>query len=141
MSIEIISLIASSLTGFLFKMIAQHSADRQEQQRLLLERINASEQTRVSAREFNTPDSNWTRRFLVIMFMTMAFTVLLAPLFGLPTVVQFETPGWNIFGFTFGKEVIFQTIEGMIAPSWLGQAIMSVVGFYFGQSVASRKHL
>ena len=142
MSLEIISMVASSVVGFLFKMVAQHSADRAEQHRLMLERHVNSEESIAAARSYNGTQSNWVRRFLVISFMSMAFVTLLAPLFGLPTVVAVEEATVSIFGlFTFGGGTVLQTVEGMIAPLWLGQAVMSLVGFYFGQSVASRKHL
>ncbi len=118
------------------------AADRAEQHRLMLERHVASEEAKVSARNYETPHSNWVRRFLVISFMTMAFVAMLAPFFGLPTVVSIEQESISILGlFSFGGGTILQAVEGIIAPLWLGQAVMSIVGFYFGQSVASRKHL
>lgn len=141
MSIEIISLVASSVIGFLFKMIAQNSADRAEQHKLMLEKHTYAEESINNARQYETPTANWVRQFLVVTFMIMALIVLLAPALGFPTVVAVENEGFSIFGFVFGQETIFETINGIIAPTWLGQAVMSVVGFYFGQSVASRKHL
>ncbi len=142
MSIEIISLVASSVIGFVFKMMAQNAADKAEQQRLLIERVNVQEQSIQNAREFNTSGAQWVRRFLVISFMLMAFIVLLSPTFGFPTVVEHYEKGVSLFGLIeIGGKTVFETIEGIIAPAWLSQAIMSCVGFYFGQSVASRKHL
>jgi len=142
MSIEIISLVASSVVGFIFKMWAQASADRAEQQRLMLERYNVQEQSIQNAREFSTPGVQWVRRLLVVTFMAMALIVLLAPTLGYPTVVETYQKGISFFGiFEIGGRTVFETIDGIVAPTWLGQAVMSIVGFYFGQSVASRKHL
>jgi|TARA_B110000285_G_C15070256_1_gene587500 hypothetical protein len=142
MSIEIISLVASSVVGFLFKMIAQNAADRAEQQRLMLERYTANAKSINEARKYDTPHSQWVRQFLVISFMGMALIVLLAPAIGYPTVVEHYESGIKILGlFEIGGRTVFETIDGIIAPVWLGQAVMSIVGFYFGQSVASRKHL
>tara|TARA_B110000285_G_scaffold80200_1_gene92600 strand:- start:1989 stop:2417 length:429 start_codon:yes stop_codon:yes gene_type:complete len=142
MSIEIISLVASSVVGFLFKMIAQGAADRAEQQRLMLETHATFAKSISQAREYDTPQSNWVRRFLVISFIGMALIVLLAPTLGYPTVVAVTTDSINFLGLIeIGGKTVFETIEGIIAPVWLGQAVMSIVGFYFGQSVASRKHL
>ena len=142
MSIEIISLVASSCVGFLFKMIAQNAADRAEQQRLMLERHVVAEKSMKEARKYYTPHSQWVRQFLVISFMAMALIVLLAPTIGYPTVVEVYEKGFSFLGlFEIGGRTVFETVDGIIAPTWLGQAVMSIVGFYFGQSVASRKHL
>ena len=137
MSLEMISLIASSLGGFIFKMIA----DKAEQQKMLLERHTAVENSMAEARKLDTPSSNKIRKFLVISFMMMSMIVLLAPLLGFPTVVEIHNEGISFLGFSIGGTTVFETIDGIVAPEWLGQAVMSVVGFYFGQSVGSRKHL
>ena len=94
------------------------------------------------ARKYDTPHSQWVRQFLVISFMAMALIVLLAPTIGYPTVVEVYEKGFSFLGlFEIGGRTVFETVDGIIAPTWLGQAVMSIVGFYFGQSVASRKHL
>jgi hypothetical protein len=66
----------------------------------------------------------------------MAYFILFAPLFNLPTVVPIEVTT----GLLFWKETVTEyiTLEGMVTPEWLPHAIMSVVGFYFGNSMAKR---
>jgi hypothetical protein len=49
------------------------------------------------------------------------------------------TEGFNLLMFDFTTTVTeYVTLEGMVTPEWLPHAIMSVVGFYFGNSIAKR---
>jgi hypothetical protein len=80
------------------------------------------------------------RKAITLSFLGMAYIILFAPIFGLPTVVPVEvTEGFNLLMFDFTTTVTeYVTLEGMVTPEWLPHAIMSVVGFYFGNSIAKR---
>jgi uncharacterized membrane protein YfcA len=138
---EVITLLISLVGGAALKLMAQAQADKAEQQKILMSNFSASEGSRRDAREFQTANANWARRFLVVAFVGMAFFILLAPLLGYPTVVPVEvTSGFKILFFDFTNTVTeWVSLEGVVTPHWLPHAIMSVTGFYFGQSVASRK--
>ena len=92
------------------------------------------------ARRFQSPQASWMRKFITMSFIAMAFIILLAPLLNMPTVVPVEvTSGFKFLFLDFTNTVTeYITLEGMVTPEYLPHAIMSVVGFYFGNSMAKR---
>jgi uncharacterized membrane protein YfcA len=141
MPIEMITMIISVVGGAVMKMWSQSQADKAEQQKALIQQFSASEDSVNSARNYQTPNAQWIRRFLVVSFMGMAMFILIAPILNLPTVVPVEvTSGFKFLFLDFTTTVTeWVTLEGMVTPEWLPHAIMAVVGMYFGQSMVSRK--
>ncbi len=139
--IEAITMILSVVGGAFMKMWSQSQADKAEQQKLLMAQFSAQEESVASARDYQNPNANWIRRFLVICFMGMAMFILLAPVLGFPTVVPVEiTSGFKLLFLDFTNTVVeWKSLEGMVTPEWLPHAIMAVVGMYFGQSIVSRR--
>ena len=138
---EMITMILSVLGGAVMKMWSQAQSDKADQQKALIQRFSASEDSVSNARAYQNPNAQWIRRFLVVSFMGMAAFILTAPLLDLPTVVPVEvTSGFKFLFLDFTNTVTeWKTLEGMVTPEWLPHAIMAVVGMYFGQSIVSRK--
>jgi len=138
---EMITMILSVVGGAVMKMWSQSQADKAEQQKALIQQFSASEDSVQNARNYQNPNAQWIRRFLVVSFMGMAMFILIAPILNLPTVVPVEvTSGFKFLFLDFTTTVTeWVTLEGMVTPEWLPHAIMSVVGMYFGQSLVSRK--
>ena len=138
---EAITMLLSTVGGAVMKMWSQGQADKAEQQKQLLGRFTASEDSVENARKYDTPNAQWIRRFLVISFMSMAMFILLAPILGFNTVVPIDvTTGFKILFLDFTNTVTeYVELSGMVTPVWLPHAIMSVVGMYFGQSIVARK--
>lgn len=134
-------MILSVLGGAVMKMWSQAQSDKADQQKALIQRFSASEDSVSNARAYQNPNAQWIRRFLVVSFMGMAAFILTAPLLDLPTVVPVEvTSGFKFLFIDFTNTVTeWKTLEGMVTPEWLPHAIMAVVGMYFGQSIVSRK--
>ena len=138
--LEAVTLLGSTLLGALLRVWADARKDKAEQQKALIERFTASEDSVQSAREYQNPNAQWIRRFLVVCFMSMAAFILAAPLLGFQTVVPVEvTEGFKFLFFDTTKTVTeFVTLQGMVTPNWLPHSINAVVGFYFGQSLVRR---
>ena len=138
---EAITMIGSTLGGAGLKLFAQAQADKAEQQKQLLGRLTASEDSVQNARKYDTPNAQWIRRFLVVSFMSMAMFILIAPILGFKTVVPIDvTTGFSFLFFDFKDTVTqFVSLDGMVTPAWLPHAIMAVVGMYFGQSIVARR--
>ena len=138
---EAITMLVSTVGGAVMKMWSQGQSDKADQQKALIQRSMASEDSLENARSYDTPNAQWIRRFLVISFMAMAAFILLAPVLGFNTVVPIDvTSGFSILFFDFKNTVTeYVQLSGMVTPVWLPHAIMSVVGMYFGQSIVARK--
>ena len=140
--LEVITMLFSTVGGSIMKAWSQSSADKAEQQKALITRFQESEKSVASARAFVSPNANWIRRFLVISFMAMAGFILLAPaLFNTSTQIPvISTEGFKILFLDFTKDITtWVELEGIVTPDWLGHAILSVVGMYFGSSITSRR--
>ncbi|MDA8560857.1 hypothetical protein N9L33_03540 [Nitrospinae bacterium] len=135
-------MLVSTMGGAIMKAWSQSSADKAEQQKALITRYQESEKSVESARAFSNPNANWIRRFLVISFMAMAGYILLAPaLFNTTTQIPIiTTEGFKLLFLDFTKDITsYIELEGIVTPDWLGHAILSVVGMYFGSSITSRR--
>lgn len=141
MPLEVITMIVSLIGGAVLKLMAQAQEDRANQLNLALKRSDAAESYLDNARGFQTKNANWARRFLVVSFISMAAFILVAPLLGQNTTVPVEvTSGFKWLFFDFTKTVTeYKTLTGIVVPEWLSHAVMSVVGFYFGNSIVSRR--
>ncbi len=131
--LEVITMILSTIGGAYIRMKSDTKKDLAEERAYRADTVKA-------AREFKNPSANWTRRFITISFIGMSFIILMAPFFGLATVVPVEiTEGFKFLFFDFTTTVTeYVTLEGMVTPEYLPYTIMSIIGFYFGNSMARR---
>jgi len=138
---EVITMLGSTVGGAVMRIWSQANADKAEQWKMALEAGRENELSRSAAREWSTPHANWTRKFLVVSFMTMAMFIIAAPLLGQTTQVPIiSTEGFKLLFLDFTKEVTeYIQLEGVVTPEWLSHAIMAVVGLYFGASISSRR--
>ena len=139
--LEVITMLMSTLGGAVLKMWSQTSEDKARQQDMLMQMHTQQEVNINNARAFQNPNAAWIRRFLVVSFMGMAAFILLAPMFGMQTTVPIEvTEGFKFLFLDFTTTVTeYITLEGIVTPDWLGHAILSVVGMYFGSSIVNRR--
>ena len=138
---EVITMLGSTVGGAVMRIWSQANADKAEQWKMALEAGRENELSRSAAREWSTPHANWTRKFLVVSFMTMAMFIIAAPLLGQTTQVPIvSTEGFKLLFLDFTKDVTeYIQLEGVVTPEWLSHAIMAVVGLYFGSSITSRR--
>lgn len=131
--LEVITMIISTVGGAYIRMKSDSQKDLADERSARAGAVQA-------AREFQNPSVNWMRRFITMSFIAMAFVILMAPFFGMPTVVPVEvTEGFKFLFFDFTNTVTeYITLEGMVTPEYLPYTIMSIVGFYFGNSMARR---
>jgi hypothetical protein len=138
---EVITMLGSTVGGAVMRIWSQANADKAEQWKMALEAGRENELSRSAAREWSTPHANWTRKFLVVSFMTMAMFIIAAPLLGQTTQVPIvSTEGFKLLFLDFTRDVTqYIQLEGVVTPEWLSHAIMAVVGLYFGSSISSRR--
>ena len=120
LSPDLITMGASTVVGFILKFIANSQANTAM---LLSKDIEA----RKEARE----DKNgvWVRRFIVLVMMSLLIFIVVAPsLMDANAVIVNE--GWI---FTTTTEV-----KGILYDDTIRQILVSIIGFYFGTSAASK---
>jgi len=134
---EFLTLIGSSLTGFLFKYWAEK---RQDQKALYERMIGASKQSIKShdaaiARVGSDAGKVIRRTIVVTILFGTILAPFLLPFFGIPTVVEITELEGTFFGFGGGEKITFHEVYGYLFTEQNRQILLTIVGFYFGQAV------
>jgi len=134
---EFLTLIGSSLTGFLFKYWAEK---RQDQKALYERMIGASKQSIKShdaaiARVGSDAGKVIRRTIVVTILFGTILAPFLLPFFGIPAVVEITELEGTFFGFGGGEKVTFHEVYGYLFTEQNRQILLTIVGFYFGQAV------
>tara|TARA_Y100000296_G_C5157576_1_gene250003 strand:- start:279 stop:719 length:441 start_codon:yes stop_codon:yes gene_type:complete len=134
---EFLTLIGSSLTGFLFKYWSEKRQDQKELYERMLGRSKQSIASHDAAAERTGEAGKVIRRLIVvtILFGTIIAPFLL-PFFGIPTVVEItELEGTFLGLFGGGEKITFHEVYGYLFTEQNRQILLTIVGFYFGQAV------
>mgnify|MGYP003633495194 CR=1 FL=1 len=144
LTVEFISLIGSSLVGFLYRS----NAERRKEQEIFTRVIEANKATQenydAAKERVSISAGKWVRRGIVL---TILFGTILAPFilpfFEIPTVIEIEETkrqGWDIFGLmgTYTTTTL-EPVDGYLLLKENRQILISIVGFYFGNAVAANK--
>lgn len=142
-SAELISLVGGGLTGFLFKYMAQKSADQKELfQQLIQSNKQTTDNQNQAAQRVPLDTGRVVRQIIVLTVLFGAFAApFILPFFGLPTFVEVEVKDPEIlFGLIPATaKKAFVEINGFFWTSENREVLLSIVGFYFGTSAANNK--
>jgi len=140
---ELISMVGGGATGFLFKYMAQKSADQKE---LFSQLIQSNKQTTENqdkaAVRVPLDAGRVVRQIIVLTVLFGAFAApFILPFFGVPTFVEVDTKNPEaLFGlFPETTRKAFVEINGFFWTSENREVLLSIVGFYFGTAAANRK--
>ena len=140
---ELITLIGGSVTGFIFRHMAENRKNAQENFQRVMELNKHKEESRNKAVERVPIDMGKGVRqtiVLAILFGTILAPFVL-PFFGIPTIVEIEhtSPEWLFGLIPSSTTTLFQTVNGYLFTTENRQILVSIVGFYFGSAAASNK--
>ena len=142
---EFLSLVGGSVTGFIFKSLAEKRQNEQERFNRILEANKASNESYNQAIERVSSDAGkWVRRFIVlcILFGTILAPFIL-PFFSVPTVVELveNKPHFLDFFGLFGtyEDTTFVPVDGYLFTTENRQILVTIVGFYFGAAVGKSR--
>lgn len=140
---EIINLLAGTLLGGIFKLVAQSQANNQ---RLLENAIKAHQAADASAdlaAKRGGPGGEWTRRLIVVAVL---FTVFLAPFIlaaFIPEAPIFYAWQESTGGFWFLKAAADKLhvvrVDGFTLLPIHTQMAAAICGFYFGAGIAKAR--
>ena len=134
---EFLTLIGSSLTGFLFRFWSEKRKDQKEMfERAIATSKRQDESADLAVKRVGTEAGKVVRRAIVI---TVLFGTIVAPFvlpfFGIPTVVEVTEESGSFFGlFGGGKTVTFHEVYGYLFTEENRQILLTIVGFYFGNA-------
>jgi len=131
MPIELLAMLGGGVSGFVMKMIAAQAEAQTRNFEMLLQKQAAADE---SANQASARGGVWIRRIFVFFVL---FAVIIAPfilsLTGVPVTVEKEGLGGflNLLGFGRGS---WQSLQGFVVLPEVRQAMLAIVGFYFGSS-------
>ena len=139
---EFLSLIGGSITGFIFKTMAEKRLDDKARFERTLSLIDKrTEVADAAVNRVGIEAGKVVRRIIVlcILFGTIIAPFIL-PFFSIPTVVELEETRYaplDFFGlFGTNNYISFQTINGYLFTTENRQILVTIVGFYFGNASA-----
>lgn len=138
---ELISMIGGGATGFLFKFMAQKSADQKEMFKQLIEaNTQTTNNQNQAAKRVGIDAGKAVRQLIVLTVLFGAFAApFILPFFGIPTFVEIDIKNPEaLFGLIpeTGRKA-FVEINGFFWSSENRQILLSIVGFYFGTAAAT----
>ena len=138
---ELISMIGGGATGFLFKYMAQKSAD---QKQMFEQLIKANQQTTENqdkaVQRVPLDAGRIVRQIIVLTVLFGAFAApFILPFFGVPTFIEVDVKNpEGLFGLIpETSKKAFVEINGFFWSSENRQILLSIVGFYFGTAAAT----
>jgi hypothetical protein len=140
---EFLSLIGGSVTGFLFRHMAEkRQNDKEMFERLLAANKQTNENFDKAAQRVPLDVGKGIRQLIVL---TVLFATLIAPFilpfFGIPTFIEIDqTNPDRLMGLIPGYTQKFLIeINGFLYTAENRQILVSIIGFYFGSTAASAK--
>ena len=130
---ELISMVAGGATGFLFKFMAQKSADQKEMFNQLIQANKQTTENQNKAAERVPLDAGRVvRQIIVLTVLFGAFAApFILPFFGVPTFVEVDVKNPEaLFGlFPATAKKAFVEINGFFWSSENREILLSIVGF------------
>ena len=141
---EMLSLLTGSVTGFIFKSMAEKRKNEQEKFMRVLQAQEASDDSANQAAErVSDAGGKLVRRCIVIciLFATIIAPFIIAFNDGITTVVEHtETVygWWDLLKMFPEEKTIFTEVDGFLFTPENRYILVTIVGFYFGQAVKGR---
>ena len=141
---EMLSLLTGSVTGFIFKSMAEkRKNDHEKFLRAMQAQEAANDSANQAAQRVSDAGGKLVRRVIVIciLFATIVAPFIIAFNDGITTVVEHtETVyGWWVILKLFPEEkTLFTEVDGFLFTPENRNILVTIVGFYFGQAVKSR---
>tara|TARA_R110002012_G_scaffold85043_2_gene212148 strand:- start:1190 stop:1621 length:432 start_codon:yes stop_codon:yes gene_type:complete len=128
--------------GFIAKLFAIKSKAASDNQKLMLQQMNANAESTNAAREFSkseSPYAAFNRRLIIIIILALIVFLQISPvLFDVPTIIKVTQDGYSFLGlFQITPDVVeYVQLNGVIKYEEVFQFCSLIVSFYFGASLA-----
>jgi hypothetical protein len=142
--ISLLTSIAPIFLGFFAKLVALKSQAAAENQKLMIESMQARNDSINQARaaaDKESPMAAWNRRFIIMVILGLIIFTQVAPvLFNVPTVIPTVIEGFSVLGLQFTPDVVeYVTVEGMMKFDEIFKWASMIIEFYFGAQLAKGK--
>ena len=142
--ISFITGIAPILLGFLGKLVALKSQAASENQKLMIESMQARNDSINQARaaaDKESPMAAMNRRIIIMVILALIIFTQIAPVwFDIPTAIPVVQKGFSILGINLTQDVVeYQVISGLVKYDEIFSWASMIIEFYFGAQLAKGK--
>lgn len=131
MSTELLAMLGGGASGFIFKLIGSYA---NSQTQLFEQMIKRQEAADASAQAASDRGGVWVRRAIVACVL---FALIIAPLmvaYHGDVSVTVQKEGTGLLGWLGLSRGNWESLEGFVLLPEVRQAMLAIVGFYFGSS-------
>ena len=136
--------IAPIALGFVAKLFALKSQAAAENQKLMIQNLQARNDSINQARDRadkESPMAALNRRVIIFVILALIIFTQIAPVwFNIPTAVPIVHKGFSILGINLTQDVIeYEVINGLIKYDEIFAWASMIIEFYFGAQLAKGK--
>ena len=140
--VSLLTSVAPIALGFFAKLFAMRQHANAEQQKLMIQAMQAQNNSINQARDFaqkETKFSAMNRRILILVVLGLLVTIQFAPVAGLDTVIPTVKEGVSILGIKLTPDVTtYETVTGMVKHPEVYAFAEMIISFFFGAQLAKR---
>ncbi len=140
--ISLLTSIAPVALGFFAKLFAMKQHANAEQQKLMIQGMqaqNASINQAREAAEKSSPFAAMNRRIVILVVLGLLVTIQFAPVMGLDTVMPTIKEGFSILGFKLTPDTTtYVTASGMVKNAEIYAFAEMIISFFFGSQLAKK---
>jgi len=140
--ISLLTSVAPIALGFFGKLFAMKQHANSEQQKLMIQAMQAQNNSINQAREVaakESPFAAMNRRIIILVILGLLVAIQFAPLAGLDTVIPTVTEGFSILGIKLGADsVTYETVSGMVKNPEVYAFAEMIISFFFGAQLAKK---
>ncbi len=140
--VSLLTSVAPIALGFFAKLFAMKQHANSEQQKLMIQAMNAQNQSINMARDMaakESPFAAMNRRIIILVILGLLVAIQFAPLAGLDTVIPTVKEGFSIMGIKIGADsVTYETVSGMVKNPEVYAFSEMIISFFFGSQLAKK---
>ena len=136
--------IAPIILGFIAKLFALKSQAAAENQKLMIQSLQARNDSINQARDRadkESPMAAMNRRIIILVILGLVIFTQVAPVvFNVPTVIPTIIEGFSFLGLQFTPDVVeYATVDGLLKMDEIFGWATMIIEFYFGAQLAKGK--
>ena len=140
--IGLLTSVAPIALGFFAKLFAMKQHANSEQQKLMIQAMQAQNNSINQAREMaakESPFSAMNRRIVILVVLGLLVTIQFAPILGLDTVIPTVQEGFSVLGLKLTPDTTtYEVVSGMVKNAEIFSFAELILSFFFGAQLCKK---
>jgi hypothetical protein len=140
--VSLLTSVAPIALGFFAKLFAMKQHANSEQQKLMIQAMQAQNASINMARDMATKESPFAamnRRIIILVILGLLVAIQFAPIAGLDTVIPTIKEGFSIMGIKLSPDTVtYETVSGMVKNPEVYAFAELIISFFFGSQLAKK---